>query len=54
MDKLMCNRLARAFENIISERQHGFLSGRSTTTNLMEFVGSVKAAMEGGNQVDAL
>ena len=36
--KLMCNRLTRAFENIISERQHGFLSGRSTTTNLMEFV----------------
>ena len=33
---------------------NGFLSGRSTTTNLMEFVGSVKAAMEGGNQVDAL
>ena len=54
MDKLMCNRLTKAFENIISERQHGFLSGRSTTTNLMEFAGSVKAAMEGGSQVDAL
>ena len=54
MAKLMCSRLTKAFGNIISERQHGFLSGRSTTTNLMEFVGSVKAAMEGGNQVDAL
>ena len=46
MAKLMCSRLTKAFGNIISERQHGFLSGRSTTTNLMEFVVSVKAAIK--------
>ena len=50
----MCVRLTTAFKGIISDRQYGFLTGKSTTTNLMEFVGVVKEAMEAGYQVDAL
>lgn len=54
MDNLMSQRLTCAFKNIISDKQHGFLKGRSTTTNLMEFVSKVTKSMEARKQVDAL
>ena len=54
MDKLMCLRLTTVFKDIISDRQHGLMTRKSTTTNLTQFVGAVKEAMEAGYQVDAL
>lgn len=62
--KLSC--IPKMFESIIydilllhckplfSPKQHGFLSGRSTTTNLTEFVSNTICSMEAGNEVDAI
>lgn len=58
--------LAKIFEKIIHDQlystlkhsfipqQHGFLRGRSTTTNLVEFIDTVTAGMDSGGQVDAV
>ena len=53
-DRLMCQRTTSLFSPLISERQHGFYKGRSTTTNLVDFVSSVICSMENGQTVDAL
>lgn len=39
---------------IFSEVQHGFLKGRSTTTNLTDFISSTLCAMENGYDVDVV
>lgn len=54
LDSLMCQRVTAAFKDTISEAQHGFFRGRSTTTNLVDFVSEVLSSMEAGHQVDAL
>lgn len=41
-------------KNRITNSQHGFFKGRSTTTNLLEFVNYSLVAMEKGNQVETL
>lgn len=38
----------------ITNAQHGFFKGRSTTTNLLEFVNYTLAAMDKGNYVESL
>ena len=48
----MCQRMTSLFSPFISEKQHGFYKGRSTTTNLVDFVSI--ASMENGRTVDAL
>ena len=53
-DKLMCQRTTSLFSSLISERQHGFYKGRSTTTNLADFVSTVIGSMENGRTVDAM
>ena len=53
-DKMMCQRTTLLFSPFISERQHGFYKGRSTTTNLADFVSSVVGSIENGRIVDAL
>jgi hypothetical protein len=53
-DKMMCDRMNGIFRPILGEEQHGFLKGRSTVTNLMDFVSSVTSNMEGGGRVDAI
>ncbi len=50
----MCTRLTESFRHIVSDQQHGFLKGRSTTSNLVEFVSNVTKQLEGRMQVDAL
>lgn len=62
--KLSC--IPKLFENIVydslffhckslfSSSQHGFLKGRSTTTNLTEFVSKTVRALENGNEVDVV
>lgn len=54
LDKLMCQRVTSAFRETICEAQHGFLKGRSTTTNLIDFVSELLPSIEAGHQVDAL
>ena len=41
-------------KNRISHSQHGFFKGRSTTTNLLEFINFSLNAMDNGNYVEAL
>lgn len=41
-------------KQIFSPNQHGFLTGRSTTTNLVDFVSGTICAMEAGNEVDVI
>lgn len=41
-------------KSIFSPKQHGFLKGRSTTTNLTEFVSNTLCALEDGNEVDVI
>ena len=41
-------------KNRITNNQHGFFKGRSTCTNLLEFVNYSLTAMDNGNRVEAL
>lgn len=38
----------------ISPQQHGFLKGKSTTTNLVEFTGNMLQSMDGGYQINVI
>lgn len=46
--------LYTAVSSVISPHQHGFVKHRSTTTNLVSFVTSVRNCMEKNGQVDAI
>lgn len=39
-------------KSLISPQQHGFLPGRSTSTNLLEFTSFVSRNLQNGNQID--
>ena len=54
LEKIMCMRLTEKLEPVISSCQHAYLKGRSTATNLLEFVSNTIINMENGFQVDAL
>lgn len=41
-------------KQIVSPNQHGFVKGRSTTTNLIEFVSRTLCSLENGNEVDVI
>lgn len=41
-------------KSIFSPKQHGFLKGRSTTTNLTEFVSTTLCALEDSKEVDVI
>ncbi|CAD6215467.1 GSCOCG00011207001-RA-CDS, partial [Cotesia congregata] len=53
-EKLVLPQLISAFKNIISTRQHGFISGRSTTTNLYIYTDYIYNALNHGFSVHAL
>lgn len=53
-EKLVHDQLYAALKHTFLPQQHGFLKGRSTTTNLVSFVDEVTKGMEGGGQVDAV
>lgn len=53
-ESLVCGRLAGALCKKLSRRQHGFLRGRSTSTNLMEFVSRTLNVIESRSQVDVV
>lgn len=54
LDKLVNNKLFLIVKNSINTRQHGFYSGRSTTTNLAIFCNYCINAVENGLQTDVL
>lgn len=53
-ESLVCNLLTPYLKHVISESQHGFFTGRSTTTNLIEFFSYVVSVVESGGQVDVI
>lgn len=53
-EAIVCQRLTADLRSRITVKQHGFEKGRSTTTNLMNFVGYVLNKLERGSQVDAI
>ena len=52
-EAIVCVRLTADLSGAISRAQHGFRKGRSTSTNLMEFVNYALNLIESGFQVDA-
>lgn len=47
-EKIVLPQITSAFQNVISTRQHGFVGGRSTTTNLYLYTNYVLDAMNQG------
>lgn len=54
LELIMCDYLMFNCRNYITFEQHGFVAGRSVTTNLMEFVTTCFNSMSEGLQVDAV
>ena len=50
----MCRRLTKALGHVISDQQYSFLQGKSTTTNLVEYVSTIITNIEKGFSVDAI
>ncbi|CAG4961893.1 unnamed protein product [Colias eurytheme] len=44
--------MQKQISSLISDAQHGFWPGRSTTTNLLNFMSNVVPAVDSGHQVD--
>lgn len=53
-ESLVLDRLCFSFRSLISPNQHGFMSGRSTVTNLVLFQHYVMGAFSNNHQVDCL
>lgn len=54
LEKLIYDQLYSLIHHIIVHQQHGFMHGRSTSTNIIEFISFVKKSIEQGFQVDAI
>lgn len=53
-EKIMHNYLHEQIQNLIATEQHGFVKGKSTITNLAEYVNFLATNMPGGAQIDAI
>lgn len=53
-EKIVTKKIVSFSSNLISDYQHGFISGRSTTTNLTGYTQFILKAMNDGNQVDSI
>ena len=53
-ESIVNKRIFEQVKNSITINQHGFFKGRSTATNLLEFVNFTLAAMDRGNYVETL
>ena len=54
MEKIVVEQLTPAIKRFIIPNQHGFFSGRSVESNLLQFTDFILLSMEGGGQVDAI
>lgn len=54
LEKMVHDVLYRSVRHVISDRQHGFMKNRSTTTNLMTFVNVLTRKIEKRQQVDTV
>lgn len=53
-ESIVNNHLIFLLKSQISQKQHGFMPARSTTTNLATFTNFTVTALENGNQVDTI
>ncbi|KAG4068527.1 hypothetical protein HA402_004868 [Bradysia odoriphaga] len=53
-ESIVCGFLVERLGKIVSLSQHGFVPGRSTSTNLIEFVNEAIRTVESGDQVDVV
>ncbi|KAI5746597.1 hypothetical protein M8J77_005265 [Diaphorina citri] len=53
-EALVYNKLKPIVSPLISEHQHGFMSGKSTSTNLMSYTQFLIDCLEDGHQVDVI
>ena len=53
-ERIISSKLTETFSSIISVHQHGFVKGRSTTTNLVEFVSFATNVVESLVQLDVI
>lgn len=53
-DKLIYNHLSTLTSHLLVHNQHGFTKGKSTLTNLMEYVDYLSNNMMNGGQIDAI
>lgn len=53
-ESIISKKLYPMFKNIIIDEQHGFMTGRSTTTNFLVFQSYVLDAFKAGRQIDVI
>lgn len=53
-ENIIASKLSALFKNIIINEQHGFMCGRSTSTNLLLYHDFINSAMEEGSLVNAI
>ena len=53
-EAIVCSMLTDKLHTVFSKSQHGFIKGRSTLTNLIDFVSLALKTMESGAQLDVI
>lgn len=53
-ESLVCDLICNGLSSLVSQEQHGFVKGRSTSTNLLEFVSHAIKVIESGSQLDVI
>lgn len=53
-ENIIADQITETFKQVIPQNQHGFMKGRSTTTNLLIYKEYILNSMEEGHQVDAI
>jgi hypothetical protein len=54
LEKMVCDGITFVVRPVISDEQHGFVKGRSTVSNLVQFTNGVIGEIEDGWQVDGV
>lgn len=53
-EKIVCEQIYEQSSTFIFENQHGFIKGKSTSTNLLEYTSHIINQMENGFQIDSV
>lgn len=54
MESILTDEIFETYKQYITEDQHGFFKGRSTTTNLAIYQDYLVSNLEAGNQIDVI
>ena len=56
LERIIRNEIVNHMEsnNLFAEEQHGFIAGRSCTTQLLEFMEEITEAIDSGDSVDVI